>query len=126
MRTIVIVFGLVCLMGAIFAQNVGIGTSTPDSSARLEVWDTLRGILIPRLTTAQRNAIPNPARSLLIYNIDCDEYQYYIPGTGWVSLPTSVTAGGGGGGTLTASPATGISASGFTAHWSSVAGATSY
>jgi len=126
MRTVVIVFGLVCLMGAIRAQNVGIGTSTPDPSARLDVWDNQRGILIPRLTTQQRNNISNPARSLLIYNTDCDEYQYYIPGTGWVSLLSNVTAGGGGGGTLTAHPATNISASGFTAHWSPVTGATRY
>jgi hypothetical protein len=132
MRTVVIVSWLVCLTGVILAQRVGIGTSTPDSSARLEVWDTLRGILIPRLTTAQRNAItnppaPTPARSLLIYNIDCDEYQYYIPGTGWVSILTNVTTGGsGGGGTLTAYPATGIWAGGFTANWSPVSGATSY
>jgi N-acetylneuraminic acid mutarotase len=126
MRTVVIAFGLVCLMGAILAQNVGIGTSTPNPSARLDVSDNQRGILIPRLTTAERNAISNPARSLLIYNTDCDEYQYYIDGIGWVSILTSVTAGGGGSGTLTAFPATGISASGFTAHWSPVAGATSY
>ena len=96
MRTVVIAFGLVCLMGAILAQSVGIGTSTPDPTARLDVSDTLRGILIPRLTTAQRDAIPNPAHSLLIYNINCKEYQYYIPGTGWVSILTNVTAGGGG------------------------------
>jgi len=126
MRTVVIVFGLVCLMGAILAQNVGIGTSTPDPSARLDVWDNQRGILIPRLTTAERDAITTPARSLLIYNIDCDEYQYYIPGTGWVSLLSNVTAGGGGSGTLTAYPATGIWAGGFIANWSPVAGATSY
>jgi len=127
MRTIVIAFGLVCLMGAILAQSVGIGTSTPDPSARLDVLDNQRGILIPRLTTAERDAITTPARSLLIYNIDCDEYQYYIPGTGWVSILTNVTTGGGGGsGTLTAYPATGIWAGGFTANWSPVAGATSY
>jgi N-acetylneuraminic acid mutarotase len=113
-------------MGAIRAQSVGVGTSTPDPTARLDVSDNQRGILIPRLTTAERNAITTPARSLLIYNIDCDEYQYYIPGTGWVSILTNVTAGGSGSGTLTAFPATGISASGFTAHWSPVAGATSY
>jgi len=126
MRTVVIVFGLVCLMGAILAQSVGIGTSTPDPSARLDVWDNQRGILIPRLTTAERDAITNPAHSLLIYNIDCKEYQYYIPGTGWVSILTNVTAGGSGSGTLTAYPATGIWAGGFTANWSPVAGATSY
>jgi N-acetylneuraminic acid mutarotase len=124
MRTVVIAFGLVCLMGITFAQSVGIGTSTPDPSARLEVSDNQRGILIPRLTTAQRNAITSPARSLLIYNTDCNEYQYYIPGTGWVSILTNVTAGSSG--TLTAFPATNISPSGFTAHWSPVAGATSY
>jgi len=126
MRTVVIAFGLVCLMGAILAQSVGIGTSTPDPSARLDVSDNQRGILIPRLTTAERNAITSPARSLLIYNIDCDEYQYYVPGTGWVSILTNVTAGGSGSGTLTAYPATGIWSGGFTAHWSPVAGATSY
>jgi hypothetical protein len=126
MRTVVIVFGLVCLMGAIRAQNVGIGTSNPDPSARLDVSDNQRGILIPRLTTAERNAITNPARSLLIYNTDCDEYQYYIDGIGWVSILTNVTAGGGGSGTLTAFPATGIWSGGFTAHWSPVAGATRY
>jgi N-acetylneuraminic acid mutarotase len=126
MRTAVIAFGLVCLMSAILAQSVGIGTSTPDPSARLDVSDNQRGILIPRLTTAERDAITNPARSLLIYNTDCDEYQYYIPGTGWVSLLTNVTAGGGGSGTLTAYSATGIWAGGFIANWSPVAGATSY
>jgi hypothetical protein len=126
MRTVVIVFGLVCLMGAIRAQSVGIGTNTPDPSARLDVSDNRRGILIPRLTTAERNAITNPAHSLLIYNTDCNEYQYYIDGTGWVSILTSVTAGGGGSGTLTAYSATGIWAGGFIANWSPVAGATSY
>ena len=54
MRTVVIVFGLVCLMGAILAQSVGIGTSTPDPSARLDVSDNQRGILIPRLTEQVR------------------------------------------------------------------------
>jgi hypothetical protein len=124
MRTVVIVFGLACLMSAILAQSVGIGTSTPDPSARLDVSDTQRGILIPRLTTEERDAITNPAHSLLIYNTTCNEYQYYIDGTGWVSILTNVTAGSSG--TLTAFPATGISANGFTAHWSPVAGATSY
>jgi len=126
MRTVAIFSGLACLMGAIIAQSVGIGTNTPDPSARLDVSDNQRGILIPRLTTAERNAITNPAHSLLIYNTDCNEYQYYIPGTGWVSILTNVTAGGRGSGTLTAFPATGIWSGGFTAHWSPVAGATSY
>jgi hypothetical protein len=49
-------------------QNVGIGTSNPHPSARLEVNDNTRGLLIPRMTTAERDAIANPANSLLIFN----------------------------------------------------------
>jgi len=52
------------------AQNVGIGTATPDPSARVEIYSTNSGLLIPRLTTAQRNAIVNPANALIIFNID--------------------------------------------------------
>ncbi len=52
------------------AQSVGIGTTNPDPTARLDIWDTTRGLLIPRLTTQQRNAIQNPAHTLMIFNID--------------------------------------------------------
>ncbi len=54
-----------------FAQNVGIGVATPHPSARLEVWDTARGVLIPRVglsSDTDATTIPNPAHSLLIYN----------------------------------------------------------
>ncbi len=54
----------------ISAQNVGIGTVQPHPSARLEVDYDKGGILIPRLTTNQRDAIQNPAHSLIIFNID--------------------------------------------------------
>ncbi|GIV22885.1 MAG: DUF2341 domain-containing protein [Bacteroidia bacterium] len=68
-----------------WAQSIGIGTPTPDPSARLHIEDTQRGLLIPRLTTTQRNAIPNPATGLLIYNTDCNRFQYWT-GSTWVSL----------------------------------------
>ena len=45
---------LLCLLTAnIFAQNVGIGTLTPDASAQLEINSTTKGLLIPRMTQAQ-------------------------------------------------------------------------
>ena len=53
-----------------FAQSIGIGTNNPHTSAALDIHDTSRGILIPRLTTQQRDAIPNPAHTLMIFNID--------------------------------------------------------
>ncbi|MGQ9820061.1 MAG: hypothetical protein ACUVQ1_09110, partial [Candidatus Kapaibacteriales bacterium] len=71
-------------------QNVGIGTTTPDNSAILDLVATDRGFLIPRLTTAQRNAISSPAVGLLIYNTDNSRFEYW-DGTQWVGIFTSVT-----------------------------------
>lgn len=52
-----------------FAQ-IGINTPTPDASAALDIYSQSKGMLIPRLTTAKRDAISNPANSLLIYDTD--------------------------------------------------------
>ncbi len=49
--------------------NIGIGTTTPSTSSILDIVSSNKGILIPRLTTSQRNAIPSPAHSLIIFNI---------------------------------------------------------
>ncbi len=87
-----------------YAQNVGINTdgSTPDSSAMLDVKSTTHGILISRLSDAQRNAIPSPATGLLIYNTTTNRFNYYN-GSGWyeigstfLSSTTGATAPGGG------------------------------
>jgi len=48
--------------------GVGIGTAAPDASAALEITSTTKGLLLPRMTTAQRDAIGTPAEGLLIYN----------------------------------------------------------
>ncbi|PIA80699.1 hypothetical protein BFR04_15940 [Gaetbulibacter sp. 4G1] len=58
------------------AAQVGIGTTTPDASSILDVESTDKGILIPRLTTAQINAITNPANGLMVYNTDLNEFQF--------------------------------------------------
>jgi uncharacterized protein (TIGR02145 family) len=50
--------------------KVGIGISSPDNSALLDVTSTTKGVLIPRMTKAQRNAIPNPACGLMVFNMD--------------------------------------------------------
>jgi uncharacterized protein (TIGR02145 family) len=49
--------------------KVGIGISSPDNSALLDVSSTTKGVAIPRMTTAQRDAIPNPACGLMVFNM---------------------------------------------------------
>lgn len=51
-------------------QNVGIGTTNPDPSAALEIISTNKGLLIPRMTAAERAAINLPKQGLLVYQID--------------------------------------------------------
>lgn len=70
------------------AQNVGIGTNTPNPSAQLDVTSTNRGFLLPRMTFVQRNSISNPATGLMVYCTDCGakgEWQGYN-GTEWTNM----------------------------------------
>ena len=61
-------FMFLALMINVHAQ-VAISTdgSSPDNSAMLDVKSTGKGFLLPRMTQAQRDAIPNPAEGLMIY-----------------------------------------------------------
>ncbi|MBL0359227.1 MAG: DNRLRE domain-containing protein [Chitinophagaceae bacterium] len=79
------------------AQNVGIGTSTPDSSAQLDVSATNKGFLPPRVAlTAINNAIPvtSPATGLLVFNTatsgstpnNVKPGYYYWDGAQWVPV----------------------------------------
>ncbi|MCB9336651.1 MAG: tail fiber domain-containing protein [Lewinellaceae bacterium] len=70
-------------------DNVGIGTTTPDPSAALDVQSTDKGVLIPRMTTAQREAIASPATGLKVYDTDEKSF-FYWDGTRWfrLGLPT--------------------------------------
>ena len=62
----------------LFAQT-GIGTSTPNASAKFEVASTDKGLLIPRMTKAQREAITlsGAANGLLVYQTD-DLAGFYV------------------------------------------------
>jgi hypothetical protein len=84
---------------AVFVRDdlrVGINNASPDGSAVLDVSSTQSGILIPRMTTAQKNGIGTPATGLLVFDTDENKF-YYYDGAAWVSMVA--TTGGGGGGT---------------------------
>jgi hypothetical protein len=72
-------------------QNVGIGTTTPAASAQLHINSTTKGLLIPRLTSAQRTAIASPATGLQVYDTNTNTFWYYNGGA-W----TEIGSGGGG------------------------------
>lgn len=59
------------------AQNVGIGTNTPDTTAILDLTSTTMGFLPPRMNYAQRDAIVNPAKGLTIFNVEDSTMQYF-------------------------------------------------
>ena len=68
----------------VFSQ-IGIGTTTPAPSAALEVSSIAnnKGILIPRISATQKDAIVNPAEGLLIYQTTVPIGFYYYAGTSW-------------------------------------------
>src|SRR5689334_13035686 len=66
--------------------SVGIGTLTPNASSLLEIKSTTKGVLVPRMTSIQRNAIVSPVRGLLVYQIDGITGFYYYEGTKWVAI----------------------------------------
>lgn len=65
--------------------NVGIGTTNPDTTAILDLVSTRLGFLAPRMTTADRNAIANPAHGLTIFNVQDSTIQYWN-GVCWLNV----------------------------------------
>jgi len=65
----------------------GIGTSTPDASAALEISSTTQGFLPPRMTASQRNAL-SPAEGLIIYNLTTHQPNYF-DGKSWMNFDGS-------------------------------------
>jgi len=76
-----------------FAQ-VGINTNTPEASAALDVTSTEGGILIPRLTETQRDAIASPATGLMIFQTDETTGFYFYDGGAWAQLEGPAGADG--------------------------------
>ncbi|GAB2944647.1 hypothetical protein GCM10027048_06910 [Hymenobacter coalescens] len=77
------------LLGPAARAQVGIGTTTPDASALLELSTTNKGLLLPRLTQAQRDAIQSPAAGLMVYQTDQTAGLYIYGGTSWSLLPAA-------------------------------------
>lgn len=66
-------------------SQVGIGTTNPHPSSILDINSATQGLLVPRLTTIERNAISAPANGLMIYNTTISCFEFYN-GITWQSL----------------------------------------
>ena len=83
-----------CSMSA-QSQNVAItddDSYTANSSAMLDIKSLSKGMLVPRLTTVQRNAVSNPATGLLVFDTDVLSF-YFYNGTSWTNLSSGNASG---------------------------------
>lgn len=83
-----ILFSIFILSGFISNAQVGIGTNIPNASAALEIKDSLKGFLPPRMKTMEREAIINPAEGLVVYDKD-RKALFLFNGTQWNMLQTA-------------------------------------
>lgn len=82
MRQLFLIPILIIFSCEAFAQSVGIGTTSPKASAALDISSTNKGLLIPRMTTALRKVIPNPAIGLVVFDTDKNTI-YMFTGADW-------------------------------------------
>ena len=82
--TLIVLLTLSYSSNSIHAQSMGISNSTitPDPSSILEMRATDKGMLIPRMTTAERDGISTPATGLMMYNTTSNQFNFFN-GTYW-------------------------------------------
>jgi hypothetical protein len=66
-------------------NQIGMGVSTPDASAKLQIDSTTQGFLPPRMRTGEKNAITSPAPGLMVYDTDANQMSYWNGG-GWINF----------------------------------------
>ena len=86
MKNICTLLAAVLLTATTYAQ-IGINNENPDASAALDITSTTGGLLVPRMTNAQRQAISNPAAGLQIFVTDFEGGRFmFYDGTEWGTL----------------------------------------
>ncbi len=92
MARILIMCAVFLLHTLVFGQGVGVGAPSVDSSAILDVQSTMKGVLLPRLTSLQRKNITDPATGLLVF--DTDKHTIYLfDGEQWLPMLFSTNPG---------------------------------
>jgi hypothetical protein len=98
MKHIILLGLFFCITTTSLNAQTGIGTTAPNASAKLEIASTDKGLLIPRMTSAQRGLISLPANGLLVYQTDGVIGFYVNSGTSaspsWLRINTDWTKSG--------------------------------
>jgi hypothetical protein len=98
MKQIILLGLFFCITATSLNAQTGIGTTAPNASAKLEIASTDKGLLIPRMTSAQRGLISLPANGLLVYQTDGVIGFYVNSGTSaspsWLRISTDWTKSG--------------------------------
>lgn len=84
MKRIVLLIATIIFSVVLLKAQQGIGVTNPDASSAFEISSTTKGLLIPRMTTAQMNAINSPANGLMIFNTT-DSCVYIRRVSSWIS-----------------------------------------
>ncbi|MDX1410069.1 MAG: hypothetical protein R3330_18090, partial [Saprospiraceae bacterium] len=84
---------LACFGDSLTAQGVAVNTTgaAADASAILDVQSTTQGMLVPRMTTAQRTDISSPATGLIVYDSDSGAFWCYA-GSNWIKVMMGFTS----------------------------------
>jgi len=90
MKQIFTFLAAVLLTATTYAQ-VGLGTTTPHASSALDITSITKGLLIPRMTKTQRDAISSPATGLMIYQTDVTVGFYYYNGSSWAEVAATTS-----------------------------------
>ncbi len=90
MKKYVLFLAVMIMASNVIAQNIGIGTTTPNASAALEINATGKGLLIPRTSTTTRTAIVNPAKGLMVYDTTTNSFWYHN-GSAWTQIDNAGT-----------------------------------
>jgi hypothetical protein len=77
------VIGNDSIVKTVLKGSIGIGTTSPVASAKVQIDSTTQGFLPPRMTNAERTAIASPAVGLMVYCTDATEGLYIYKSTGW-------------------------------------------
>jgi trimeric autotransporter adhesin len=102
-----VVLGNTGISKTVLRGSVGLGTESPNSNAILDIQSLSKGLLIPRMTEAQRNAILSPTAGLLVYQHNNTRGFYFYDNIPWP--PCWVLLGG--------SSVSGSGTSGYVTFW---------